>query len=79
MIGPAAGLSTAQLAWMLRLSPVVIRIPGASKPGSITSSAQAADLELTDEDMAEHGSQAFGLGPMLGDPGDTGLPTTPRV
>jgi len=35
------------LAWMLALAPVVIPIPGASRPASITDSAQAAGLALT--------------------------------
>ncbi|HLI36304.1 MAG TPA: aldo/keto reductase, partial [Streptosporangiaceae bacterium] len=40
------------LAWMLALAPQVIPIPGASRPESITDSAQAADLALTDEEVA---------------------------
>lgn len=35
------------LAWELALADVVIPIPGASRPESITDSVQAADLELT--------------------------------
>ena len=35
---------------MLALAPVVIPIPGASRPASITDSAQAADLVLTEEE-----------------------------
>jgi len=35
------------LAWMLAKAPVVIPIPGASRPASIIDSAQAADLELS--------------------------------
>ena len=35
------------LAWLLSLSPVVIPIPGASRPESIEDSVQAAELELT--------------------------------
>ena len=41
------------LAWMLAKAPVVIPIPGASRPESITDSAQAAELELTSEEIAE--------------------------
>ncbi|WP_210506744.1 aldo/keto reductase [Naasia sp. SYSU D00057] len=41
------------LAWELALAPVVIPIPGASRPESIRDSAQAPDLELTAEDVAE--------------------------
>ncbi len=40
------------LAWLLALSPVVIPIPGASRPESVRSSAAAAELELSDEAMA---------------------------
>jgi aryl-alcohol dehydrogenase-like predicted oxidoreductase len=40
------------LAWHLAKSPVVIPIPGASRPSSITDSAAAADLTLTDDDLA---------------------------
>ena len=38
------------LAWMLAKSEHVIPIPGASRPESITDSAQAPELALTDED-----------------------------
>jgi aryl-alcohol dehydrogenase-like predicted oxidoreductase len=40
------------LAWELSLSPRVIPIPGASRPESIMDSAAAADLQLSDEDVA---------------------------
>ena len=40
------------LAWHLAQAPVVIPIPGASRPESITDSAAAADLELTPEELA---------------------------
>jgi aryl-alcohol dehydrogenase-like predicted oxidoreductase len=40
------------LAWELAQSPVVIPIPGAKRPESITDSAAAADLELTDDELA---------------------------
>ncbi|GAB3213694.1 aldo/keto reductase [Marinactinospora thermotolerans] len=40
------------LAWELSLSPTVIPIPGASRPQSITDSAQAVDLELSPEQLA---------------------------
>ncbi|GGB82224.1 aldo/keto reductase [Knoellia flava TL1] len=48
------GVSAQQvaLAWELAQSPVVIPIPGAKRPQSITDSAAAADLELTDEELA---------------------------
>lgn len=40
------------LAWMLAKSPQVIPIPGASRPESITDSAQAAELDLSAEHLA---------------------------
>jgi diketogulonate reductase-like aldo/keto reductase len=41
------------LAWELSLSPTVIPIPGASRPVSITDSAAAADLDLTDRELRD--------------------------
>ena len=41
------------LAWMLARSPVVIPIPGASRPDTIIDSLAAADLELAPEQLAE--------------------------
>jgi aryl-alcohol dehydrogenase-like predicted oxidoreductase len=48
------GVSAQQvaLAWELAQSPVVIPIPGAKRPSSITDSAAAADLELTADELA---------------------------
>jgi aryl-alcohol dehydrogenase-like predicted oxidoreductase len=48
-IAEARGVSAQQiaLAWELAQSPVVIAIPGAKRPTSITDSAAAADLDLT--------------------------------
>lgn len=48
------GVSAQQvaLAWELAQSPIVIPIPGAKRPQSITDSAAAADLELTPEELA---------------------------
>ena len=40
------------LAWMLAKAPVVIPIPGASRPESIVDSVAAADLELSAEELA---------------------------
>jgi aryl-alcohol dehydrogenase-like predicted oxidoreductase len=40
------------LAWELALAPVVIAIPGASRPESVQDSAQATDLTLTDDEVA---------------------------
>jgi len=53
-VADAHGVSPQQvtLAWMLAKAPVVIPIPGASRPESIIDSAQAAGLELTDSELA---------------------------
>ena len=40
------------LAWMLAKSPVVIPIPGSSRPETIRDSVAAVDLELTAEEVA---------------------------
>jgi aryl-alcohol dehydrogenase-like predicted oxidoreductase len=39
------------LAWELALAPVVVPIPGASRPESIEDSVKAADLSLTDDEV----------------------------
>lgn len=54
-IAAAHGRSPQQvcLAWMLAKSPRVLPIPGASRPETIRDSAAAADLTLTDEEIAE--------------------------
>ncbi|MGA5797575.1 aldo/keto reductase [Streptomyces cellulosae] len=41
------------LAWMLAKSPVVVPIPGASRPESVQDSVRAADLQLSAEEIAE--------------------------
>lgn len=53
-VADARGVSAQQvaLAWELAQSPVVIPIPGAKRPTSITDSAAAADLELTQDEVA---------------------------
>ncbi|AGL14783.1 aldo/keto reductase [Actinoplanes sp. N902-109] len=53
-VAQAHGVSPQQvtLAWMLAKSPVVIPIPGASRPESITDSARAAELTLTADELA---------------------------
>ena len=43
------------LAWELAKAPVVIPIPGASKPQSIQDSAQAAELTLTAAELSDLG------------------------
>ncbi len=54
-IAQRRGVSAQQvaLAWELAQSPCVIPIPGAKRPSSITDSAAAAELELTEEELAE--------------------------
>ncbi|MET7328303.1 aldo/keto reductase [Nonomuraea sp. NPDC005650] len=56
-IAEARGVSPQQvcLAWELARSPVVIPIPGASRPETIINSAAAADLELSAEELARLG------------------------
>ena len=56
----AHGVSPQQivLAWLLALSPVMIPIPGASRPESITDSAKAADLDLSHEELQALGGIA---------------------
>jgi aryl-alcohol dehydrogenase-like predicted oxidoreductase len=53
----AHGVSPQQvaLAWLLSLSPVVIAIPGASRPESVEDSVRAAELELTADELAAIG------------------------
>jgi aryl-alcohol dehydrogenase-like predicted oxidoreductase len=43
------------LAWELAKSPVVIPIPGSSRPETVTDSATAPELELTEEELAQLG------------------------
>jgi aryl-alcohol dehydrogenase-like predicted oxidoreductase len=52
-VANARGVSPQQvtLAWMLAKAPVVIPIPGASRPASITDSALAADLVLSGAEL----------------------------
>ncbi|HET7822426.1 MAG TPA: aldo/keto reductase [Ornithinibacter sp.] len=53
-VAQAHGVSPQQvaLAWELSLADVVIPIPGASRPASIQDSVLAADLRLTDSELA---------------------------
>ena len=53
-VADARGVSPQQiaLAWELALAPVVIPIPGASRPASVQDSVLAADIELTDDELA---------------------------
>ena len=43
------------LAWLLSLSPVMVPIPGASRPESILDSVRAAELELTSDELGRFG------------------------
>jgi aryl-alcohol dehydrogenase-like predicted oxidoreductase len=54
-VADAHGVSPQQvaLAWELALAPIVIPIPGASRPESIIDSAKAVDLVLTEADLAK--------------------------
>jgi aryl-alcohol dehydrogenase-like predicted oxidoreductase len=54
-IAEAHGVSPQQvcLAWMLAKSPVVVPIPGSSRPETIRDSLAAADLTLTADERAE--------------------------
>lgn len=54
-IGQARGVSPQRvcLAWMLAKSPVVVPIPGASRPASVRDSAAAVDLVLSDDELTE--------------------------
>ncbi|MEQ4722323.1 aldo/keto reductase [Nonomuraea sp. B19D2] len=56
-IAEARGVSPQQvcLAWELARSPVVIPIPGASRPETILDSVEAAGLELSEEELARLG------------------------
>jgi aryl-alcohol dehydrogenase-like predicted oxidoreductase len=59
-IADAHGVSPQQvaLAWLLSLSPVVIPIPGASRPESILDSVKAVELELAHDDLQAIGRVA---------------------
>lgn len=54
-IGAAHGVSAQQvcLAWMLAKSPVVIPIPGSSRPETVRDSAQAGSLTLSEEELSK--------------------------
>jgi aryl-alcohol dehydrogenase-like predicted oxidoreductase len=53
-VGAEVGASPQRvcLAWMLAKSPLVVPIPGASRPESISDSAAAAELELSADQLA---------------------------
>ncbi len=54
-VAESHGVSPQQvvLAWMLSLSPVLIPIPGASRPETILDSVKAADLVLTEQELGQ--------------------------
>jgi aryl-alcohol dehydrogenase-like predicted oxidoreductase len=45
------------LAWLLSRSPSVIPVPGADCPASITDSARAAELTLSQEELSRLGEE----------------------
>ena len=53
-VAAARGVSPQRvcLAWLLAKSPVMIPIPGASRPATITDSVAAVDLELSADELA---------------------------
>ncbi|MCT9931839.1 aldo/keto reductase [Planotetraspora sp. A-T 1434] len=53
-VAQAHGVSPQQvcLAWLLAKAPVVIPIPGSSRPETILDSVKAADLRLSDDELA---------------------------
>jgi aryl-alcohol dehydrogenase-like predicted oxidoreductase len=53
-VAEARGVAVQQvvLAWLLALAPVVLPIPGCTRPATARSSAAAADLELTEDEVA---------------------------
>jgi aryl-alcohol dehydrogenase-like predicted oxidoreductase len=54
-VGEAHGVSPQQvcIAWMLAKAPVVIPIPGSSRPATIRDSAAAVHLTLSQDEIAE--------------------------
>jgi aryl-alcohol dehydrogenase-like predicted oxidoreductase len=56
--GHGASPQQVALAWLLSLSPVVIPIPGASRPESILDSVKAVELELTHDELQAIGRVA---------------------
>jgi len=56
-VADAHGVSPQQvcLAWMLALSPVVVPIPGSSRPETIRDSAKAPELQLSKDEFAQLG------------------------
>ncbi len=56
-VADSRGVSPQQvcLAWMLALSPVVVPIPGSSRPETIQDSAKAPELQLTDDELKQLG------------------------
>ena len=80
-VGERHGVSPQQvvLAWELSLSPVLVAIPGARRPASITDSAAAVELELTaDERERGAGRRRPRARRSRHPPGDLDLPTRRR-
>ena len=57
-IADAHGVSPQQvtLAWMLAAAPVVIPIPGSSRPQTILDSARSVDLDLSVDELERLGA-----------------------
>lgn len=53
-VGQEVGASAQEvtLAWLLRMSPVIIPIPGATKPSTIDSMVRSLDVQLSDDQFA---------------------------
>lgn len=56
-----ASVPEVTLAWLLRLHPLVVPIPGATRPASVESILRAAKLSLTEEDLAVLEAELPGL------------------
>jgi aryl-alcohol dehydrogenase-like predicted oxidoreductase len=41
------------IAWLLNLSPVMVPLPGATRPESVVDSAAAAEVSLSADEVAE--------------------------
>jgi pyridoxine 4-dehydrogenase len=53
-----AAPSQVALAWVLKRSPVMLPIPGTSKPDHLVENVAAAQLDLSDDDFAALDQQA---------------------
>jgi aryl-alcohol dehydrogenase-like predicted oxidoreductase len=65
----SASLAQVSIAWLLQRSPVMLPIPGTSKPAHLEENVAAAGFKLSPVDLAEL-EAAFSAGPNPGPPGD---------